>query len=87
MYYSALPEGSTLHETPIPPKTDRAQTIIGAQRMYRRPEDGKLICEMLMQCDVKIKVTPKLIAMFLPSGMQDWNAKLNKFLNDNYDNI
>ena len=55
--------------------------------MYRRSEDGKLVCEMVMQCDVKINVTPKLIAMFLPSGMQDWNNKLKKFLNDNYDSL
>jgi len=87
VYYSSLPEVCESHERASPPKTDRATTIIGVQRMWRRPDDGKIVCEMLMQCDVKINVTPKLIALFLPSGMQDWMTKCNKFINNNYDKI
>lgn len=40
-----------------------------------------------MQGDMKMKITPKLLAMFLPTGMQDWARKINKYLNDNYDKI
>jgi hypothetical protein len=42
---------------------------------------------MLLQCDLKMKVTPKLISMFLPAGMQDWSRKINKYLNDKYDTL
>lgn len=34
-----------------------------------------------------MNITPKIISMFLPTGMQDWFKKANKYLNDNYDKI
>lgn len=40
-----------------------------------------------MQCDLKMKITPALITMFLPNGFSDWFKKVNKYLNDNYDKI
>ena len=56
--------------------------------MYRQEgEDGKIVYQMLMQCDVKINVSPKVIQMFLPSGMQDWLTKCNKYINEHYDEI
>lgn len=71
-----------------PPKTDRAATIVGVQKMYRQEgEDGRIVYKMLMQCDLKINVSPKLIQMFLPSGMQDWLTKCNKYINEHYDEI
>ncbi|TNV70780.1 hypothetical protein FGO68_gene9427 [Halteria grandinella] len=87
VYYSALPDGHAHMDRPLPPKTDRAVTIVGVQRMWRRPEDGKIVCEMLMQCDLKVNITPKLIQLFLPTGMQDWNNRLNKYIVNNYDKI
>lgn len=86
VYYTQVPEGSPF-EKDKPPKTDRAYTIIGVQKMERRPEDGKIVYSMLMQMDLKMNVTPKLIALFLPSGMQDWNQRINKFISNNYDKI
>lgn len=55
--------------------------------MERRAEDNKIKYTMLMQCDLKMNITPKLIGMFLPQGMQDWSRKINKYLADNYDKI
>ena len=65
----------------------RGITYIGMQKMERRPEDGKIKYTMLMQCDLKMNITPKLIGMFLPQGMQDWSRKINKYLMDHYDKI
>ena len=72
-----------------PPKTDRATTIIGVQKMYREAgaPDGKIIYQMLMKCDVKISISPKLIQLVLPSGMQEWLTKCNKYINEHYDEI
>lgn len=56
-------------------------------KIYRRAEDDKIIYSMLMQCDLKVKITPAIIAMFLPKGLQDWSKKVNKYINDNYDQI
>jgi len=72
---------------PPPAKTDRARTIIGMGKLYRRPGDDKIIYNMLMQTDIKVKVTPALIAMFLPKGFLDWSKKVNKYISDQYDNI
>jgi len=85
-YYSTLPDNG-VETREIPPKVERATTYIGAQKMYRRPEDGKIVYTMLMQCDLKMKITPKLISMFLPAGLQDWSRKCNKYMMDNYDKI
>lgn len=44
VYYSSAPDGGeweTQYEKP--PKTDRSYTIIGAQKMYRRGEDRKIV--------------------------------------------
>ena len=62
IYYSEVPEGSEPydHDVKRPQKTDRASTIVGVQKMYRQP-DGKVAYQMLMKCDVKISVSPKLI--------------------------
>jgi hypothetical protein len=90
VYYSEVPEGEEHfdRDSVRPPKTDRATTIVGVQKMYRQEgEDGKIVYQMLMQCDVKINVSPKLIQMFLPSGMQDWLTKCNKYINEHYDDI
>lgn len=57
------------------------------QKMERREEDGKIKYTMLVQCDLKMNITPKLITMFLPSSMKDWSSKINKYLTDNYDKI
>jgi hypothetical protein len=46
VYYSEVPEGDEVHdrETVRPPKTDRAATIVGVQKMYRQDgEDGKIV--------------------------------------------
>ena len=46
MYYSEVPEGDELfdRESVRPPKTDRAATIVGVQKMYRQDgEDGKIV--------------------------------------------
>lgn len=83
-YFSNVPNDDEV--IPIPNKHDRAKTILGVQRMERR-EDGKIVYHTFMQGDVKIKVTPKLIAMFLPSGIQDWVKRLNKYLQENYEKI
>jgi hypothetical protein len=77
IYYSSIPDDTKIRE--IRPKTDRAKTILGIQRIERRA-DGKILYTMLMQCDLKMKITPKLIAMFLPSGLQDWTRKCNKYI-------
>jgi hypothetical protein len=45
--YSAVPDGGS-YEREKPAKTDRAYTIIGVQKMERRPEDGKIVYSMLM---------------------------------------
>jgi hypothetical protein len=50
-------------------------------------KDGKIVLEILMQCDLKMSVTPKLIGMFLPTGMADWKKKCVKYINDNYENL
>eukprot|EP00347_Sterkiella_histriomuscorum_P003152 403365394 len=86
-YYSSLPSDEQQTIKPIPPKVERAQTILGYQKLHRRTEDGKIVYQMIMQCDLKMKITPKLIGMFLPNGLQDWARKCNKYLNDNYDKI
>ena len=86
VYYSSIPDG-TEFDREKGPKTERAYTIIGLQKMERRADDGKIVYSMAMQCDLQMSVTPKLIAMFLPSGMQDWNTKLNKFIINNLDRI
>ncbi len=66
-YYSAIPNDTETKE--VPPKVERAVTYIGVQKMVRRPEDGKIVYTMMMQCDLKMKITPKLISMFLPTGL------------------
>lgn len=67
LYYSAIPDCKEIR--PSPPKVDRARTIIGMGKIYRRAEDDKIIYSMLMQCDLKVKITPAIIAMFLPKGL------------------
>ncbi len=42
------------------------------ERITEGPNRGKISLTMFVQGDMKMKVTPKLIAMFLPTGMQDW---------------
>ena len=66
---------------------ERAFTYIGMNKMERKLEDGKIQYTMFLQVDLKMKITPKLITMFLPSGMQEWLRKVNKYLTDNYDRI
>lgn len=73
-YYSACPDSETLH--PVPAKVERAKTIIGLQKMERRKSDGKIVYTMYMQGDLNMKQTTKLLGMFLPTGMQDWQRKL-----------
>ena len=85
VYYSSIPDDTNIK--PIQPKTDRAQTIVGLGKIYRREDDDMIIYSMLMQCDLKIKITPVLIGMFLPKGMLEWSKKVNKYINDNYENI
>lgn len=85
VYYSAVPNDKEIK--PSPAKVDRARTIIGMGKLYRRAEDDKIIYSMLMQCDLKVKITPALIAMFLPKGLLEWSKKVNKYINDNYDQI
>ena len=88
IFYSSLPDGQETYDIKgKQAKTDRAYTIIGVQKMERRAEDGKILYSMLMQCDLKMNITPKLIQMFLPNGLQDWMNKCNKYLNNNYDKI
>lgn len=65
--YSCIPNDTDVR--PSPPKTDRAKTIIGIAKFYRRKEDDKIVYAMLNQCDLKVKITPALISMFLPNGM------------------
>ena len=84
-YYSALPNSEEIK--PTPPKVERAVTFIGVQKMERRLEDNKIVYTMMMQCDLKMKITPKLVTMFLPKGLEDWSKKLNKYMMDNYDKI
>lgn len=84
-YYSAIPNSEEIK--PIPAKVERAITFIGVQKMERRAEDNKIVYTMLMQCDLKMKITPQLISMFLPKGLEDWSKKLNKYMMDNYDKI
>lgn len=71
IYYSAIPNDQELK--PSPAKVDRAKTIVGMGKVYRRKEDQMLVYTMLMQCDLKIKITPQLIAMFLPNGLLKWS--------------
>jgi hypothetical protein len=87
IYYSHVPDGCEFDKAERPPKTDRAYTLVGVQTLHRRAEDGKIAYSLLMQCDLKMNITPKLIAMFLPTGMRDWYQKCNKFINNNYDRI
>jgi len=47
-------------------------------------DEGRIKYTMLSQCDLKMKITPAIIQMFLPKGMEDWNKKINKYLMDNY---
>ncbi|CDW87198.1 UNKNOWN [Stylonychia lemnae] len=86
-YYSTIPLETQNQIKPIPPKVERAQTIFGLQKLSRRPQDGKIEYVMIMQCDLKMKITPKLIGMFLPAGLQEWARKCNKYIADNYDTI
>eukprot|EP00347_Sterkiella_histriomuscorum_P021258 403334641 len=85
LYYSAVPDDTLIK--PPPAKVDRARTIVGMGKIYRRAEDDKIVYSMLMQCDLKMKITSALIAMFLPKGLLDWSKKVNKYINDNYDTI
>ncbi|CDW75451.1 UNKNOWN [Stylonychia lemnae] len=85
IYYSAIPKDTELK--PSPAKVDRARTIVGLGKLYRRAEDDKIVYSMLMQTDLKIKITPALISMFLPKGFLEWSKKVNKYINDNYDTI
>jgi len=68
-YYTSIPEDQQKKIREIPPKVERAKTIIGIQKLERRHSDGMIKYTMLMQCDLKMKITPKLISMFLPSGL------------------
>lgn len=65
-YYSSIPNDTETKEIPV--KVERAKTLVGAQKMERR-EDGKILYTMLVQSDLKMKITPKLISMFLPAGL------------------
>lgn len=44
-YYSSIPNDTEIKE--VPQKVERASTLIGIQRMERRPEDGKIVYTML----------------------------------------
>jgi len=56
IYYSAIPNDQEMK--PSPAKVDRAKTIVGMGKVYRRKEDQMIVYTMLMQCDLKIKITP-----------------------------
>jgi len=56
IYYSAIANDVEIRGPPA--KVDRARTIVGMGKVYRRPEDDKIVYSMLMQCDLKIKITP-----------------------------
>lgn len=46
MYYSEVPEGDEQYDRDSvrPPKTDRARTIVGVQKMFRQEGgDGKIV--------------------------------------------
>jgi hypothetical protein len=67
IYYSCIPGDEELKG--VPEKTDRGKTLIGVETFERRPEDGKIIYTNLVQCDLKMQITPKIIQLFLPSGV------------------
>ncbi len=73
VFYSAIPDGIEPYDNErkelLPPKTERATTLVGVQKMWRRPDDGKIVYQMIMQCDLRVSVSPKIVQMFLPNGM------------------
>jgi hypothetical protein len=73
-YYSACADCISIY--PVPPKVERAKTLFAMQKMERRKSDGKIIYTMYMQADLNMKSTSKLVAMFLPAGMQEWLKKI-----------
>jgi hypothetical protein len=85
MFYSYVEDSASLVENY--PKAERGTTYFGAQKIYRRKEDNKIVSVLMMQSDLKMKITPKFIALFMPSGISDWFKKVNKYINDNYDQI
>jgi len=51
VFYSAIPDGIEPYDNEEKeklPKTDRATTLVGVQKMWRRPDDGKIVYQMIM---------------------------------------
>ncbi len=87
-FYNYTTQASKADEViPTKEKIVRAQAIIGVHKLYRQ-EDGTIVYKMLSQFQPHIqKISPSLINMFLPSGLQDWHKKLSKYLMDNFDEL
>eukprot|EP00350_Pseudokeronopsis_sp_OXSARD2_P003500 CAMPEP_0170541754 /NCGR_PEP_ID=MMETSP0211-20121228/1403_1 /TAXON_ID=311385 /ORGANISM="Pseudokeronopsis sp., Strain OXSARD2" /LENGTH=158 /DNA_ID=CAMNT_0010844607 /DNA_START=436 /DNA_END=909 /DNA_ORIENTATION=- len=82
-YFSSIPNGDQLK--PPVEKCERAWTYFGCSKVERLKEGknrGKLRVITLMQSDMKIRITPKIVAMFLPSGISDWTKKMQRYLNE-----
>lgn len=58
---------------------------MGVQKIERR--GGKIVYNMLLQSDLKVKITPAIIGAVMPKGIQDWFKALTRYLNDNYERI
>lgn len=85
IYYSMVEDSNTVREPH--PKSERGSTFFGVQKIFRRPDDNKIQSVLLLQSDLRMSITPKFIALFMPSGINDWFKKVNKYISDNYDNI
>jgi hypothetical protein len=84
IYFSHVPNDKDIRA--VPPKTDRAFTLLGVETLERR-DDGKIVFTMLVQCDFKMQITPKIVQMFLPKGIQAWTKAMNKYISENYNSI
>ncbi len=58
-----------------------------AFQKMERLKDGRILYQMFMQGNLKMKITPKIISMFLPNGLQEWVKKCAKYVNDHHDEL
>mmetsp|Transcript_21672 Transcript_21672/g.20791 ORF Transcript_21672/g.20791 Transcript_21672/m.20791 type:complete len:140 (+) Transcript_21672:244-663(+) len=84
-YYNSIPEEKGLALKTPQEGTDRANVIVGMQKVFRRPSDGKIVNQFLVQQDMKIIFTPVVVKMLVGSELKSWRSKMDKYINDNLD--
>eukprot|EP00349_Pseudokeronopsis_sp_Brazil_P008815 CAMPEP_0202971538 /NCGR_PEP_ID=MMETSP1396-20130829/28350_1 /ASSEMBLY_ACC=CAM_ASM_000872 /TAXON_ID= /ORGANISM="Pseudokeronopsis sp., Strain Brazil" /LENGTH=155 /DNA_ID=CAMNT_0049701019 /DNA_START=423 /DNA_END=887 /DNA_ORIENTATION=- len=64
LYASAVPPNIAAEKGSDPDFT-LGETVVAMEKIYRRASDGKIQYDLLAQQDMKMKVTPALIKMFV----------------------